>query len=146
VYPVSQQAATDDEVLIDLDDFYFTGDDYRYRFKVEAKERFIALLRGCFNAGVMWKRQRLQWDTVIEQKTNELGRFLIGKERSVEFMEPAPHLEREDNGELRTRILALTSPQARRLGIGKSTLHNLRLNAKADNSFAVYAKVKRKLN
>ena len=31
--------------VLDLPDFYFTGDDYRYRFEPEAKERFLDLLR-----------------------------------------------------------------------------------------------------
>jgi len=61
-----------------LHDFYFTGDDYRYRFQAEAKERFIDLIRERFNVGVPYKGQVLRWDTVIERKTAELGRFLTG--------------------------------------------------------------------
>jgi CRISPR-associated protein Cas1 len=126
---------------LNLDDFYFTGDDYRYHFKVQAKERFVELLRDRFNSGVMWKGQRLRWDTLIEQKTNELGRFLIGKKQSIEFMEAAPQLERKDNRELRAKILAITASEAKRLGIGKNTLHYLRRNAKPSKPFRLYPKV-----
>jgi hypothetical protein len=34
--------------LLDLPDFYFTGDDYRHRFEVEAKLRFLDLLHDRF--------------------------------------------------------------------------------------------------
>jgi hypothetical protein len=36
--------------VLDLPDFYFTGDDYRYRSGPEAKQRFLDLLRERFNA------------------------------------------------------------------------------------------------
>jgi len=73
--------------VLDLPDFYFTGDDYRYRFDPEAKQRFLDLLRERFNRGISYRGRALKWDTVIEQKTNELGRFLLGKS-ILDFAEP----------------------------------------------------------
>lgn len=131
---------------MDLQDFFLTGDDYRYRFGVEAKERFIGLLRERFNAGVTYKGRVLKWDTGIEQKTSELGRFLTGKASKLDFEEPAPSLHRLDDKESRDRILALTASEARRLGIGKSTHHYLRKNAESSKPFTVYAKVRNRLS
>lgn len=45
--------------IVDLPDFYFTGDDYRYRFEPEAKQRFLDLLRRQFNSGVRYKGRAL---------------------------------------------------------------------------------------
>jgi CRISPR-associated protein Cas1 len=87
----------------------------------------------------------LKWDTVIEQKTCELSRFLVGKLSAVDFTEPSPRLERLDDGEIRAKILTLTPSHAKRLGIGKSTLHHLRKNAESNRSFRVYQKVRAKL-
>jgi CRISPR-associated protein Cas1 len=64
--------AFESEVL-DLPDFYFTGDDYRYRFDPEAKQRLLGLLRERFNSGVRCKGRTLKWDTVIERKIADLG-------------------------------------------------------------------------
>jgi len=58
--------------VLDLPDFYFTGDDYRYRFEPEAKQRFLGLLRERFSSAVSYRRRAFKWDTVIEQKTVEL--------------------------------------------------------------------------
>jgi CRISPR-associated protein Cas1 len=52
--------------VLDLPNFYFTGDDYRYRFEPEAKQRFIDLIRERFNAGVNHDGRVLKWDTVIQ--------------------------------------------------------------------------------
>jgi CRISPR-associated protein Cas1 len=132
--------------VLDLPDFYFTGDDYRYRFDPEAKQRFLDLLRERFNSGAKYKGRMLKWDTVIQQKVNELGQFLTRRSSALDFAEPAPRLERCYDREVRAKILALTSSQAKSLGIGKSTLHNLRSNASLESEFTVYRKTTEKLS
>jgi CRISPR-associated protein Cas1 len=127
--------------LLDLPDFYFTGDDYRYRFDPEAKQRFLDLLRERFNSGVKYKGRAFKWDTVIEQKATELGRFLVSRSRKLDFSEPSPTLYRTDDKELRRRIVSLSQSEARRLGIGKSTLHYLRKNAESTKPFNIYKRI-----
>jgi CRISPR-associated protein Cas1 len=131
--------------VLDLPDFYFTGDDYRYRFEPEAKERFLDLLRGRFNSGVRYKGCALKWDTVIEQKTVELGRYLVGRASRLDFVQPSPTFHRTDERDLRRRILSLTQPEAENLGIGKSTFHYLRRSARGRRAFKVHEKTLRKL-
>ncbi len=130
---------------LNVSDFAFTRDDYLYRIQWDGKMRLLDSLRETFNSGVNYKGRLLKWDTVIEQKTLELSRFLTGKSSSIDFSEPAPTLERRDNREIRETILALTQADAREHGIGKSTLHCLRRRARSERSFAVYRKVKEKL-
>ena len=122
-------------------DFYFTGDDYRYRFEQEAKERFLGLLRERFNSGVVYKGHALKWDTVIEQKASELGDCLVGRSSSVDFCEPSPKLRENNDHELRRRILGLSQSEAETLGIRKSTLHYLRRRATTSKPFKVYRPV-----
>ena len=131
--------------VLDLPDFYFTGDDYRYRFEPEAKQRFLDLLRERFNSVVEYKGRALKWDTVIEQKAVEFGRFLAGRIGKLDFSEPYPNLRRTDDGELRRRILSLSQSNAKKLGIGKSTLHYLRVRAKSDSSFKAYRNVRERV-
>lgn len=130
---------------IDLHDFYFTGDDYRYRFEVKAKQRFIEVLRERFNSGTKCKERMLRWGTIIEEKTKDIGRYLLGKGALPCFAEPQLRLERTDNRELRARILALTQSEAEQLGIRRSTLHYLRVHARHNGSFSVRRKVREKL-
>ena len=125
---------------LDMKDFYFTGDDYRYRIEVEAKRRFLGLLRDRFNSGVKYKDKTWKWDTTILNKTKELARFLLCKSESIDFVEPAPSLMRSDCQELRNRILELSAREARKLGIDKSTLHYLRKRARDKRPFKVYWK------
>ena len=131
--------------VLDLPDFYFTGDDYRYRFEPEAKQRFLGLLRERFNSGASYKGRALKWDTVIEQKAVELGRYVAGRIGRLDFSEPSSSLRMSDDNYLRRRILSLTQQEARRLGIGKSTLHYLCRNARKPSSFSLYGKVRHRI-
>jgi CRISPR-associated protein Cas1 len=71
---------------------------------------------------------------------------LTEKSSMLDFMEPAPDLERQDNHELGAKILSLSSSQARQLEIGRSTLHCLRKRAKSRKSINIYHKIMVKLN
>jgi CRISPR-associated protein Cas1 len=94
---------------------------------------------------VKYGARTLKWDTLIEQKTVELGGYLVGRTPKLDFSEPSPNLHGMDDRELRRRILSLTQQEARRLGIGKSTLHYLRRNARDNSAFKIYEPVGRKL-
>jgi len=131
--------------VLDLPDFYFTGDDYRYRFEPEAKRRFLDLLREWFNSPVRYKGRALKWDTLIEQKTVEFGRYLSGRNCRLDFSEPSPQIDPVGNCELREAILGMSLAEAREKGIGKSTFHYLRRNAQSGPSFRTYGKVLSKL-
>jgi len=130
---------------LDLRDFYFSGDNYRYRIEIEAKVRFLDLLRNQFNTGVKYRGRLCKWDTIILEKAKELGRFLLGKSGSLDFVKPALNLVRTDGQELRERILDLSVEDASKLEIGKSTLHNLRKRAVKETPFKDYGKVRCRL-
>lgn len=134
-----------DSGALDVPDFYFTGDDYTFRIEREAKVRFIGLLREHFNSGVKYNGRVLKWDTIILEKMNELARYLNSRSRELDFSQPSPVLVRADNLALREAILSLTQSEARKRGIGKSTLHYLRKKTRNGKTFAVYAKVRNRL-
>jgi len=123
---------------LDTKDFYFTGDDYRYHIEIEAKRRFLELLKDRFNSGVKYKGKTWKWDTIILNKTYELARFLLDRSKQVDFVEPRPSLQRSDTQKLQRRILQLTQKEAKELGIGRSTLHYLRRRTRDQGLFRIY--------
>ena len=130
--------------VLDLPDFYFTGDDYRYRFEPEAKERFLDLLSGQFNSRVRYEGRVSKWDTVIEQKTIEISRYISCRRRRFDLMEPAPGLRLVDDESVRREILALSQSEASRLGIARSTLHYLRRRSRTRDRLRMHNKTRKK--
>ena len=95
--------------VVDMKDFYFLGDDYRYHIETDAKRRFLELLKDRFNSGVKYKGKTWKWDTVILNLTQELARYLLGKSDSVRFTEPVPDFNMRHHSELGGRVsLALS--------------------------------------
>jgi len=131
--------------LLDMKDFYFMGDDYRYHFEVEAKRRFLELLRNRFSSGVQYKCKFWPWDTIILNKVQELGRFLLGKTNLLNLVQPSPEPTRADGLAMRERILELTQKQAKERHITKSTLHYLLKRATDERPFKIYRKVRNML-
>jgi CRISPR-associated protein Cas1 len=127
------------------DDFYFTGGDYRLRIKPPLLDRYADLLREQFNSGVMYYGKRLPWDTLILRKCQELARYLLGKAVGFDPKTPRPVLQRLDTRILRKKILSLSGPEARRLGLSKSTAHYLKKRSIDDKPFRVYEPVLAKL-
>jgi CRISPR-associated protein Cas1 len=125
--------------------FFFTSDSYDYRFEAEAKKRFLSLLKERFNRGVRYKGRMMRWDTLVLEKTKELARYLTGKSNTLNFTEPCPTLERMDDREFRSKILALDASQAKQLGIGRSELHYLRRNARSEKPFKLYRETRQRL-
>ena len=130
---------------LNLSDFAFTKDDYHYRIETEGRRRLLDSLRDTFNSGVNYKGKILKWDTVIEEKTNELARYLNGSRPELDFSEPSPVLERQDSREVRERILTLSQSDAEGLGIGRSELHYLRRKARDRQFFRIYSKMKERI-
>jgi CRISPR-associated protein Cas1 len=126
--------------VLDLKDFYFTGDDYSYKIEIEAKRRFLQLLEERFNSGVRYKRKNWNWDTVILTKTQELARCLPHRSESIDYVEPGPGFREMDTRTFRERIIKLSVTEARRLGIGKSTLWNLQKRSRSRKPLQIYTK------
>jgi len=85
--------------VLDMKDFYFMGDDYRYHIEIDAKRRFLELLKDGFNAGIRYKGKAWKWGTIILNKTQELARFLLRRSPSLNFVEPYPSLARSESRE-----------------------------------------------
>jgi CRISPR-associated protein Cas1 len=131
---------------LDVPHFYFTGDDYRYRFDPEARSRFIGLLREQFNSGVSYDGQVMKWGTVIERKVTELSRFLTGKSPVINFAGVFPKLPKIGERALRDMTLEMSYSDAKQHGIGKSTLQYLQLRAKQRRPLDAYAKTLQRIS
>jgi CRISPR-associated protein Cas1 len=102
-------------------DFY-RMDNYVLRLRSETVKKFIDALRIKFISPVRCARKLYSWDTVIRLKAQELANYIVGKKTDLSFDQPKPVLERGDSGAIRSRILSMTTTEARRRGIRKNTL------------------------
>ena len=107
--------------------------------------QFLESLRIQFNSSANYRGLNYQWDSIILQKTRELANYILGKSRNLDFSKPLPDLERFDTKELREKILVLSVPEARKIGISKSTLWYLQERAQLNKPLRIYNKSKLKI-
>ena len=68
------------------------------------------------------KGKNYSYQIILQDNLQQLSNFIMEKKKEFEFVIPKMKLNRNDNLELRERILSMTSDERKRLGINKSTL------------------------
>ena len=120
-------------------------DNYVLRLKPEAVKKYLEIIREKFNSTALYKDKNYCWDIIIQLKTQELAKFILGKTKKIDFSNPSPYLVNVDDKELRDSILSLSTKDARKRGIRKNTLWHLKKRAKEKKSFKIYSKISEKL-
>ncbi len=124
---------------------FIRTENYNIRLKPSGAEKLTHELEKQFNRYVFYQGKKYKWSYIIMLKTRELSQYLMGKRLSIDFSKPVVKLERHDNHELRQKILNLSYTEAKKLGIGKGALHDLKRRAKLEEPFKMYEKVKERL-
>jgi len=125
-------------------DFY-RMDNYVLRLRPEAVRKLIDALRIGFNSPVQYKGKFYSWDTVMKLKAQALANYVVGKRTNLDFGEPKSVLHRTDSEAIRSRILSLTTAEARKRGIRKNTLWHLQQRARSDKTLRIYCRTGTKL-
>ena len=124
---------------------FFRMDNYVLRLKPEAVKKYLKILREKFNSSVIYCGKSYHWDTIIQLKTQQLAKYILGKTKEINFSNTSPCLVNLDEKELRNRILSLSTSEARKHGIRKNTLWHLKKRAKERKPLEVYSKISDKL-
>ena len=112
----------------------------------QAARKLIDALRIKFNSPVRCARKLYSWDTLVRLKAQELASYILGTQTRLGFSEPKPILNRADSEAIRNRILSMTTAEARKHGIKKTTLWYLQQRAKTGKSFRIHNKIRMRLS
>ena len=74
-----------------------------------------------------------------------LANYIIGKSDKLQFKVPEFKIKREDNTDIRSKVLSLTPQDRKKLGINKSTLWYMQKHIKEGKRIKVYGKVMGKI-
>ena len=81
----------------------------------------------------------------MQDNLQQLANFVVEKKKDFEFVIPKMNLNRNDNVELRERILNMTSEERKQLGINKSTLWYIKKNLSEGKTPKIYEKIMLKI-
>jgi hypothetical protein len=101
---------------------------------------------GISKKAINYKRGRnYSYHNILFDNIQQLASFVSNKNINLPFDIPQIKTKREDNLDLRNRILNMTSDERRKLGINKSTLWYQKKNLGMRGKIKIYNKVYSKL-
>jgi len=130
--------------IFDKSDFMIT-ENYNIRLRPVGVRKLVDVVNSQFSSKVQFKGKSWEWGYVISQKAGELANFILSKKAKLDFSDPTPILVRNDSAIIREKILNASYYEWKKMGFSKGSLHYLKQNAKKDEPFQVYGKVKERL-
>ena len=82
----------------------------------------------------------------MQDNIQQLANFIIDKKEEFDFVIPKMNLSRNDNLELRDKILNMTLEEQKQLRFNKSTLWYIKKNLSDGKSSKIYEKILLKVN
>ena len=81
------------------------------------------------------------YQIILQDNLQQLSNFIVDKKKELDFVIPKMKLNRNDDLELREKILNMTSSQRKELGINKSTLWYIKKNLSEGKTPKIYEKI-----
>ena len=130
-----------EEKKIKKSDFIIT-ENYHTRLGEDVAKKLIEKINSNFNSKYNYKnRKQYSYQIILQDNLQQLANYLVGKKKEFDFIIPKMKLNRNDNVELREKILNMTLEERERLGINKSTLWYIQRNLAEGKTPKIYEKI-----
>ena len=135
-----------EEKKIKKSDFIIT-ENYHTRLGEDVAKLLIEKINSNFNAKYNYKNgKNYSYQIILQDNLQQLGNFIVEKKKEFDFVIPKINLNRNDNLELREKILNMTPDDRKRLGINKSTLWYIQKNLSEGKIPKIYEKILLKIH
>ena len=98
-----------------------------------------------FNARALYNGKYYSYQNILYENIKLLANYIMGKSSKLRFDALELKIKREDNADIRNKVLSLTPQHRKRLGINKSTLWYIQKHIKEGKRIKVYGKVMGKI-
>ena len=130
-----------EEKKIKKSDFIIT-ENYHTRLGENVAKLIIEKINSNFNAKCIYKNgKQYSYQIILQDNLQQLANFIVEKKKGLDFVIPKMKLNRNDNVELRDKILNMTSYERKQLGINKSTLWYIKKNLSEGKTSTIYEKI-----
>ena len=130
-----------EEKKIKKSDFIIT-ENYHTRLGEDISKLLIEKINSNFNAKYNYKNgKNYSYQIILQDNLQQLANFIVDKKKEFEFVIPKMKLNRNDELELREKILNMTSEERKQLGINKSTLWYIKKNLLEGKTPKLYKKI-----
>ena len=135
-----------EEKKIKKSDFIVT-DNYHTRLGEDIAKKLIEKINSNFNARYNYKNgKNYSYQIILQDNLQQLSNFIVDKKQDFDFVIPKIKLSRNDELDLRNKILNMTANERKELGINKSTLWYIQKNLSEGKTPKIYEKILAKIH
>ena len=124
---------------------FITTENYHIRLKPKTAELLIEKIKNNFNQRYEFRNKQYALENIMFENIRELSRYVIGNSKSLEFAIPDIAIKRNDNSEIRDKIMSIDPEKRKELKINKSTLWYQQKKIKEAKTIKIYNKTKVKI-
>jgi len=100
----------------------------------------IEKIKNNFNQRYEFKNKQHTLENIMFENIRELSKYITGNSKSQEFTIPDIEIKRNDNSQIRDKIMSIDPEKRKELKINKSTLWYQQKNIKEGKTIKVYNK------
>jgi len=105
----------------------------------------VEKIKNNFNQRYEFRNKQYALENIMFENIRELSRYITGNSKSLEFTIPDIELKRNDNSQVRDKIMSIDPEKRKELKINKSTLWYQQKKIKEGKTLKVYNKIKVKI-
>ena len=120
---------------------FIVTENYNIRLKENTAKVLIEKIRLNFNVRTTYNGKYYSYQNILYENVRLLANYIMGKSGKLQFNVPEFEIKREDNTDIRSKVLSLTPKDRNRRGINKSTPWYMQKHIREGKRIKVYGKV-----
>jgi CRISPR-associated protein Cas1 len=121
---------------------FITPENYHIRLKPNTAKLLIEKIKDNFNQRYEFRNKQYALENIMFENIRELSRYIIGNSKPLELTIPKIEIKRNDNSQVRDKIMSIDPEKRKELKINKSTLWYQQKKIKEGKTIKVYNKTK----
>ena len=121
---------------------FITTENYHIRLKPDTAKMLIEKIKNNFNQRYEFRNKHYSLENIMFENIREFSRYIIGNSKHLEFSIPDIEIKRNDNSQVRDKIMSIDPKKRKELKINKSTLWYQQKKIKEGKTLKVYNKTR----
>ncbi|MGC9123281.1 MAG: CRISPR-associated endonuclease Cas1, partial [Thermoplasmata archaeon] len=108
-------------------------------------KKLIVKITNNFNKRYEFRNKQHTLENIMFEKIRELGKYISGKEKEYDFRIPDMAISRNDDVEMRDKVMSIDPERRKELKINKSTIWYQQKKIKKGKTIKMYRKTRVKM-
>ncbi len=124
---------------------FITTENYHIRLKPETSKKLIEAIKNNFNQRYIYKNKQYALEIIMLENIKEFAKYLSNNKKDLDFYIPEIKITRNDDNEIREKVISITPEERKKRKINKSTLWYQQKKIKEGKPLKLYQKTIAKL-